>query len=219
MLELADPPTPSWMDLPPYLLESLRQNTTAWAAPAGRTIYSEGDQAVALYLVEYGEVRLFRRQPDREYTVSLVGSHGIFGEMAVLEEVFRAHNAETTRASRLRTLYKDTYFRLAREWPMLRHFVAVTLAQRLRQANQQIEVLSYAGSRGRLLHLLLQLHHKGLAQGGLAMTQQQLANQARISRESVTQVMGELRRIGAAFYKGGLLYIADPQKLEDLLLG
>lgn len=216
MLELADPPTPSWMDLPPYLLESLRQNTTAWAAPAGRTIYSEGDQAVALYLVEYGEVRLFRRQPDREYTVSLVGSHGIFGEMAVLEEVFRAHNAETTRASRLRTLYKDTYFRLAREWPMLRHFVAVTLAQRLRQANRQIEVLSFAKTKGRVAHALLELHHTG----GLArpITHQELAQRAKVSRELVGRILGELHRQGVVVYEGGRLRVADPPALEGLLL-
>ena len=119
-------------------------------------------------------------------------------------------------AARLRGLYRDIYQLLARRWPQLRHFVAVTLAQRLRQANRQIEVLSFAKTKGRVAHALLELHHTG----GLArpITHQELAQRARVCRESVTRVMGELRRQGVVVYEGGRLRVADPPALEDLLL-
>ena len=86
MLELADPPINSWLDLPPYLLQDLQRHTTVVAAPVQARIYSEGDLAGAVYLVERGEIRLHRHRPEREYTLAHLGAGEIFGEMALLEE-------------------------------------------------------------------------------------------------------------------------------------
>lgn len=216
MLELADPPINSWLDLPPYLLQDLQRHTTVVAVPVQARIYSEGDLAGAVYLVERGEIRLHRHQPEREYTLAHLGAGEIFGEMALLEEAPRDHHATVSRAARLRVLYRDTYQLLARRWPQLRHFVAVTLARRLRQANRQIEVLSFAKTKGRVAHALLELHHTG----GLArpITHQELAQRAKVSRELVGRILGELHRQGVVVYEGGRLRVADPPALEGLLL-
>lgn len=60
---------------------------------AGQRIFSEGDDASCVYLVQRGIVRIFKGEGEEEVTLALIGPNGLFGEMAIVDDGPRSANA------------------------------------------------------------------------------------------------------------------------------
>ena len=52
---------------------------------AGDQIFKEGDEGRLAYVVEEGEVEVFKTIDDQEQVLGTVGKDGIFGEMALID--------------------------------------------------------------------------------------------------------------------------------------
>ncbi|QJE73843.1 cyclic nucleotide-binding domain-containing protein [Aerophototrophica crusticola] len=53
---------------------------------AGQRIFSEGDDASCVYLVQRGMVRISKGRREEEVTLALIGPNGLFGEMSIVDD-------------------------------------------------------------------------------------------------------------------------------------
>lgn len=184
-------------------------------------IFLEGDPGDCFYLVLSGEIRIFKLSSDgREKTLALIGAGDFFGEMALIEAKARSASAGTLTKARLAVLHRDHFNQLIFEHPEIALKMIVQLAERLRQANQQIESLAFQDVRERLIHFLLQYAtetEKGTCVVSRKVTHQEIANLIGSSRESVTRMLGQLQDEGYITFDGKMIVVFDRDRLEDLI--
>ena len=105
---------------------------------AGKTLFHQGDQAEAAYLIIEGEADIIVETPSGPLTIATLGANDIVGEMAILCDVPRT---ATVRAkSRLVALRiaKDPFMRMVREFPNMSVSIMRELAHRLEMTNNQL---------------------------------------------------------------------------------
>ncbi len=66
----------------------------------GDEIFAEGDEGNWAYLIQSGQIEIFKKLPDgREVRLALLGAGQVFGEMALIEEVPRMATARAVAES------------------------------------------------------------------------------------------------------------------------
>ena len=76
--------------------ESILQRQTF---QAGDRIFKEGDEGNMAYVVQSGEVEIFKTIDDKEVILGTVGQGGIFGEMALIDAQPRMAAARASKGS------------------------------------------------------------------------------------------------------------------------
>ena len=66
---------------------------------AGDRIFKEGDDGNLAYVVQSGEVEIFKVIDDKEVILGTVGQGGIFGEMALIDSQPRMAGARASKGS------------------------------------------------------------------------------------------------------------------------
>lgn len=96
--------------------------------PAGRVLFSQGDNASELFIVVSGQVRV-----ERDGAVlAMRGPGEFFGEIALVSEGTRTASATCETDCRLFVLVHRDFHSLMDEFPNLKMRVLETLAQRVR---------------------------------------------------------------------------------------
>jgi len=114
--------------LPPRDIVRLLPHLKRRSYEPGSTIFTQGDDAEALYFIVDGEVEIVREGTD---TVAVLGAHDTFGEMALLSDTRRSATARArTRTRVLQVLYAD-FERLLTESVELREAVRELVAGRV----------------------------------------------------------------------------------------
>lgn len=212
-------PSPLFHGLSPAEEEEALTYFRALTYPKGRLIFRQGDLGQALYLVARGQVRLFRLHlGGQERTVGYVGEGEIFGEMGLLEGKERSASAQAVEESLLFALFPEEYFALIRRFPLVAHNLARILAARLREADLEMDLLSFEEAKSRVAYALLKLLRQG--QGPLfRLRHQELAALAGTSRETATRALHELRGLGAVRLGPGEVEVVAPELLEEVAFG
>ncbi|MCA9575659.1 MAG: GNAT family N-acetyltransferase [Polyangiales bacterium] len=106
----------------------------------GEVVFGEGTQEQALFVVIEGAVQIERRAEDGSAEpVATIGERGVFGEMALVEQLPRSATARATAPSRLLVLSPRDFDAFVQERPeagvvVLRN-LAVVLSERLRKTS------------------------------------------------------------------------------------
>lgn len=160
---------------------------------AGETIIHPGTGDDQVYLVEAGRVRISRISPDgQELTLAVAGPGEILGEVALIDGGERTAAVIAQTEVKVRCLTRSEFLRIISREPGKTLGLIATLCNRLRQADEMLEDLSFLGVKERLARLLARLAAKGLAPD--EFTHQELAEMIGASRESVTRALGEMHR-------------------------
>ena len=96
---------PIFEPLPVAIVERLSLDLMPVEAEAGSEILTEGERGERFYLIERGEVEVFRR--GERYRTQTDGES--FGEIALLRDVPRTATVRATRATRLLSLGRDQF--------------------------------------------------------------------------------------------------------------
>lgn len=190
----------------------------------GAVLFFEHEPGDALYIIEEGQVRIYRVAEDgREKTLTLLSNGDFFGEMALIDDEPRSAIAEVTDPSVLLCIHKRDFQQLVQSKPQIAVSIIKGLSQRLRQTNKQLMEAVFLDVRGRMCRLLLDLddeYGKAYEAGRLIdikLTHQELANMVGTSRESVTRVLTELQDIGALGYVKRRLMWIDRDRIADYI--
>lgn len=107
--------------------------------PANYTLFNQGDEGDALYIVKKGKVEIShppKEEGDFPEKVAEIGANGFFGEMALVSNAPRNASAKTLEESEVFILSKDDFENLVNNNANLAEQISSAVISRLKQNDQ-----------------------------------------------------------------------------------
>ncbi|MBA3842858.1 MAG: Crp/Fnr family transcriptional regulator [Actinobacteria bacterium] len=186
----------------------------AWAA--GETIFRQGHQPEALFIIEQGEVALVDETKNERRIVQIVGLGSLIGESPVLQESPYVYTAVARTNATTLGFALDTIRALLEIDPQICFRWLRLLSERLDGSQRRLVAVAGRSAIERLGVFLLQDAGDG-AEVTVELTQQELASTLGIGRQTVSRVLGNLERLGLIERGRGQVRILDPDGLRALL--
>ena len=172
----------------------LAQIARVSTVPADTLLFSQGDESDGLYSVVDGIVRIFLTADDsRELTIQLFEEGEVIGEISLIDGLPRSAGAATLTEARLIFIPRQSFLALLDNSSRLQRQIILSLCERLRHTNEQVNRAVFSDLRHRLLVLLRQLAlihgriERDVAVVELDLTQGTLAQMLGASREAVNK--------------------------------
>ena len=164
--------------------------------PKNSMIILEEEFGDIVFIICSGTVKITRVNDEgKEVILSLLGPGEIFGEMAIIDGEARSANALAQEKCDLIAIQKTEFLLLLKQNFKISFALMGELAKKLRKSDQQIEALSLSDAEHRIGVSLLNLaEDMGVIRKGQVTIeklpfQQDIANMAGTSRETVSRVM------------------------------
>ena len=206
-----------FQDLTPREMEELNRITTMSTVARGRVFYRPEEPGEVLFILKEGRVQLYRISPEgKKLVITTVGPHTLFGEMALLGTKMHNTFAEAIEDCLICVMSRTDLERLILNKPQVALRILEITGKRLREAEERLENMAFKGIPARLASLLLRL---GNEQGGLeitGLTHQDLAESVGTYRETVTQVLNDLKSNGYIDIGRKRITILDRDGLEEV---
>lgn len=194
---------------------------------AGDVIFREGDHAEEAYLLEEGRVRLIKRVRGLERSLMVLRPGDLFGESALLTGARRSSTAIALSPTLALSLDQTTLHGLLEKNPLVASRVVKQLVRRLRDAEDQIEVMMLSDVQSKIVNALLKLSQQAFegaesAVGvALSISPMELSTRVGLDVDTVKRGVQQLREGNYIRVSDERLEIPDVEALERLygLLG
>lgn len=204
----------------------IREYGTVVHYPKGHIVFSDGDTADRIYLIEEGYVKIYRLTMDgRKVTVGSMRSPGqLMGLAETLYHGERTCFAGAISDSKLVVVRKANFEELLVQHPLIALKVATTLGVRMREAEAIIQEMVCWQVPGRLAMLLLKMSERtGIeAETGikitLRLTHEEIACMIGTSRQTVTSLLNMFKQEGSIAIEEREMYIIDTEKLKKWIV-
>lgn len=101
---------------------------------AGKHVFQAGEPGRHMFVVLDGSVKITRE----DKLLDTIGMHGIFGEMALIDEAPRSATATTIRGSEVAVIDRNGFLRLVGENPLFSLYVMKQMGARIRRMNESL---------------------------------------------------------------------------------
>jgi CRP/FNR family cyclic AMP-dependent transcriptional regulator len=216
---------PIFADLEEKELDKIVKLGTRQKYKKGNIVVLEQESGAALFVIISGKVKVVRMDEDgREVILSMFGPGEFFGEMSLLDGMARSASVVATVKSELFMIHRREFLDLLHEYPSVAISLLAEMAMRLRKADMQIKSLSLKDASGRVANVLLMLaddlgvFRKGKVEIEDLPLQQDIANMAGTSRETVSRMLHQFVQDGHILLKGDRLVINDYEAFRKLFL-
>ena len=190
--------------------------TTERSYPKGSMIILEEEYGDKLFIVQSGTVKITRVNDEgKEVILALLGSSEIFGEMAILDGESRSANVLAQEACSLLVISREDFINILKKNFKVSFALMSELAKKLRKSDLQIEALSLSDAEHRIGVSILNLaEDMGVIRNGKVTIQnlpfqQDIANMAGTSRETVSRGMKTFEDRNLIFKEGHTVIIPD----------
>ena len=187
----------------------------------GEMIFGEGDPCSGLYVVQSGNVRIFKSSAGgREQVLSIDGPGGSIAELPVFDGGNYPASAQAVSDTTLLFFSRQDFQSLCLQHPQVALKVLRVIGGRLRRLVNIIEELSFTTVRHRLIALLVRLGKAEGVRSGDAVTltlpanNTELAAQIGTVRELVSRNLSRLQSEGLIQMDNRELKIASLKRLE-----
>jgi CRP-like cAMP-binding protein len=216
---------PIFADLEEKELEKIVKLGTRQKHKKGNIVVLEQENGAALFVIITGKVKVVRMDEDgREVILSMFGPGEFFGEMSLLDGMARSASVVATVKAELFMIHRREFLDLLHEFPTVAISLLAELAMRLRKADMQIKSLSLKDAAGRVANVLLMIaddlgiFRKGRVEIEDLPLQQDIANMAGTSRETVSRMLHQFAQEGHVTLKGNTLTINDYEAFRKMFL-
>jgi len=210
-------------ELPERDLEKIAQLGTRKTFSKGNVILMEDEIGSALFIIMDGKVKVSRLdETGKEVILSILGPGEVFGEMSLLDGMKRSATVSALTDTEVFIIYRDDFLNLLNQHPQIAISLLKELTQRLRKADMQIKSLSLKDAEGRIGCVLMMLAndlgkmYKGQVIVEGLPTQQDLANMAGTSRETVSRILSKFEKRGLIKVEGKKLIILEYEKMKQM---
>lgn len=188
--------------LPAQLSARLFAHATPHRLKAGATLFDAGDAGDGCYRLEQGLLKVVVNSPLGEARIICVlGADSIVGELSMIDGLPRSATVIAVRDSALEFISKKAFEQCTTAHPEICTHLMVTLASRLREADEAMAAASFLTVRGRVARALLELaEYLGQESGvggimlGHKISQGDLAAMAGVARENVSRTLSEWKQ-------------------------
>src|SRR5581483_6560546 len=190
---------------------------------AGEIVFGESEPCLGMYVVESGNIRIFKSSAGgREHVLSVDGPGSSVAELPVFDGGNYPASAAAVDDATLLFVSKQDFHALCLAHPEVALKVLRVVGARLRRLVGIIEELSFTTVRHRLASYLLKLAQKGKRtpdgiEVELPASNQELASQIGTVRELISRNLSRFQAEGMLKIDGRRLTITNPKALEDEL--
>lgn len=125
--------------------------------PPGTVLFKEGERGKEMYVIQSGKVRISKQARGEEQTLAVIGAGEFFGEMAILNNKPRSASASVMEESKMLVIDPKTFEAMIKGNTEIAVRMIKKLAQRLQEADDQIENMMLKDSNSRVVHTLTRL--------------------------------------------------------------
>jgi CRP-like cAMP-binding protein len=188
---------------------------------AGDTLFREGEPAREAFLLQEGRVRLLKRIRMVERSLMVLKPGDLFGEVALLDEPASHSTAVALTDGAAIALDRNTLRTLLENHPSVASRVIEQLVRRLRDAEDQIEIMMLRDNQSKIVSALLKLAHRPAGAAEIAMSPVELSTRVGLDVDTVKRAVQRLRDQNYVRISGERIEIADVEALRRLyvLLG
>ena len=185
----------------------------------GNYIFLEDSDGEQCFFVLEGSVKVTRLSKDgREVILAMLNEGDFFGEMSLLDEESRSANVIALEKTEVLTLDRRDFLDVVNDYPQIAVQLLKELAGRLRKSDRQIASLSLSDAEKRIALCIIRFaDEQGVIQNGKVSIpktpiQQDIANMAGTSRETVSRALSILEKEDLIARNGRELMILDYKK-------
>ncbi len=213
---------PLFSELKEDELNSLAKVTVRQTFKKDNMVLIEEDVGSTMFIILNGRVKISRISDEgREVILSILVDGDFFGEMAILDGQTRSANAVTLEDTEMLIIRRGNFLQMLHDYPQIAINLLKELAHRLRRSDSQIKSLSLQNALGRVASTLLRIaDDSGIIKQGIVEIphlppQQDLANMAGTSRETISRVIKSLGQLGYVKKQGSKLLILDYDRFRQ----
>jgi CRP-like cAMP-binding protein len=178
-----------------------------------------------LFIINKGSIKITRVSEDgREVILAILGEGEFFGEMSLLDGQTRSANAIAQTGCHVLILKRHDFLQVLEKFPNIAISLLSELAIRIRKSDQQIESFALSDAEQRIGITILRLAeelgtiHKGVVRIAKLPYQQDIANMAGTSRETVSRMLKLLEDKSFISRKAHTLSILDYTKFRNAFM-
>jgi CRP/FNR family cyclic AMP-dependent transcriptional regulator len=182
----------------------------------------EEEVGSTMFIILDGRVKISRISDEgREVILSIMSEGDFFGEMSILDGQARSANVVTLDDSTIMIIHREDFLQMMHDYPQIAINLLKELAHRLRRSDSQIKSLSLQNATGKVASTLLRIAddsgkiHLGQVEIPKLPPQQDLANMAGTSRETISRVLKSLSEKGYLRKQGNKLIILDYESFRQ----
>jgi CRP-like cAMP-binding protein len=189
--------------------------------PPGTVLFRDGERGREMYVIQSGKVKITKEARGKEQVLAVLGDGEFFGEMAILNNKPRSANAVVLEESKMLVIDPKTFEDMVRGNTEIAVRMIKKLAQRLEEADHQIESLMLKDSNSRVVHTLARMADqsgKPTAEGiRLNLTMTDLAGKCGLEVEQVKEIVTKIANAKIIFVDAEGMTIPNVEKLRKFL--
>lgn len=213
---------PIFSDLPEEVIKQVALVGNKKTYSKDSVILVEEEVGTALFVIIKGKVKVSRSSSDgREVILSILSDSDFFGEMSILDGLNRSATVVALEDTELFIIQRKEFLDLLNKHPEITIALLSELTQRLRNADMKIKALSLKDAEGKVATVILQLADdigkikQGTVEIDKLPLQQDLANMAGTSRETISRTLHSFAKKGMVELEGSKLKIIDYEKFRE----
>ncbi|MBX3213090.1 MAG: Crp/Fnr family transcriptional regulator [Labilithrix sp.] len=187
----------------------------------GDILFREGEGATHAYLLQQGRVRLLKRVRMVERSLSVLRPGDLFGEGAIIDGAVRMSTAVALSDGIMLSIDRPALRSIVERYPQLAERIVTQLVRRLRDAEDQIEVLMLRDTQSKVVSALLKMAKNQPGPLELTVSPVDLSSRVGLDVETVKRTVQRLRDQQYLRIVGERVEIPDVDALRRLyaLLG
>jgi CRP/FNR family cyclic AMP-dependent transcriptional regulator len=188
---------------------------------AGESLFREGTDAREAFLLQEGRVQLLKRVGMSDRSLALIKPGDLFGEGALLPDLTHGSTAVGLTDGVVLALDRDTFGALIERHPRLASRAMQQLIVRLRNAEDQIEIMMLRGVQSKVTTALLKLAAQAKGPAEIVISPVELSTRVGLDVDTVKRTVLRLRDRQYVRISGERIEIPDVEALRRLyvLLG
>lgn len=204
---------PDYAPLGPADVELIREIGEHVSQYPGTHLFKEGESATAAFLIESGEVELYRGSGPRKRVVSRIGSGSVLGDIAMFQDTPYVSSAKAVGPVRaFRFERAELLPQLARHPAVCLRWLVAGLRQ-LEDTQRRVIRLMHKTVLAQVADLLAE---EGETRNEIALSQSTIATLLGVSRQSVNEALARLRDQDLVETGYRRIRILDGEKLADI---
>ncbi|MDP2363240.1 MAG: Crp/Fnr family transcriptional regulator [Ignavibacteria bacterium] len=214
---------PIFSDLDEESLQKVAKSGVIQTYKKSSIILSEEGTGSALFVIAEGKVKISRSSSDdKEVILAILNESDFFGEMSLLDGMARSATVTAVEDSKLFIKQRAEFLELLAKYPEVSVALLTELTKRLRAASMKIKALSLKDAEGKVATVLLQLAddvgkiRQGVVEIDHLPFQQELANMAGTSRETISRTLHSFAKKGLVELDGSRLRIINYEKFKEM---
>jgi len=120
-------------------LEKLNPRVKMRKYEEGHVLFNEGDRSEELYIIKFGEVKIFKDERGNVKDYVTLRKGDMFGEMGIIGDVPRSFSAKVfSEKSEIYVIGRDDFFYMFRKYPELSLNFSKILCRRIEETNRRL---------------------------------------------------------------------------------